>query len=83
MPAREGKRERHSFGTSAPTVAAQPASLTTTGARTTPPPASRTPAARPFSTITCSTSAATATWPPAASMTGRMVAAIRLEPPTG
>ena len=83
MPVSAGKRDRHSWGTSRPTVAAHPASLTTTGARTMRPPARRTPAARPSSTTTCSTSAATATCPPAASMTGRMVAAMRLDPPTG
>ena len=60
-----------------------PASLTTTGARTSRPSAMRTPTARPPSTITRSTSASTKMAPPARSMPGAMVRAIDAPPPTG
>ena len=55
-----------------------PASLITTGARRTrPSSAIRTPAARPFSTTISATSARDRTFPPAASITGTIVSAIR------
>jgi hypothetical protein len=65
-------------------VLTTPASLTINGAEiTSPVSAMRTPTDRPPASTISETSALMRTRPPAAAMTGRMVAAMRAAPPTG